>query len=317
MQRSVSDTVDALLIARMYFTEGATKIEIASRTGLSRFKVARVLDQCIAEGLVEIVYHPPDDTLDYALSTDLKRRFGLRHALVVPDVAGSTDMLLEKLGWATALLLRDISQPEDVLGFAWTRTLEVLTQHIAGLRVRAVVQLCGAFPGASDARTSVEIVRDVARSGGGSAHLYYAPLIASDPAAARAIRRQPDVQAAQAMVPQVTKAVVTIGGWTEQQSTVWAAVPPGLRADAKAAGAVAEICGGIFLDADGRPVPTPLRDLAIGITAEELAHIPDIIGLAFGVLKAEAALAAIRGKLVTSLVTHAGLARILLSARAA
>ncbi|MBV8987282.1 MAG: hypothetical protein JO372_01850, partial [Solirubrobacterales bacterium] len=41
-------------VARRFYFEGATKSDIADQLQLSRFKVARILDQARAEGLVRI-----------------------------------------------------------------------------------------------------------------------------------------------------------------------------------------------------------------------------------------------------------------------
>ncbi|MDF2830761.1 MAG: transcriptional regulator, DeoR family, partial [Mycobacterium sp.] len=67
------------VIARRYYLEGRTRIQIAEEFGLSRFKVARMLDEAIESGMVEIKIHNPG-SIDVDLSTALQRRFGLEHA---------------------------------------------------------------------------------------------------------------------------------------------------------------------------------------------------------------------------------------------
>lgn len=307
------ENVTAVTVAQQYFHDGRTKSEIAEALGISRFKVARILDRCRSERLVEIVFNFPEDFIDYALSSEIRRRFGLRHALIVADSGAPGDAILDPLGRATALLLREVSAAGDVLGFAWTRTLEAMTGYLHPLKASAVVQLCGAFPGAGQGRTSVEIVRDVARSINGPAYLYYAPLVASDGPAAEAIRRQADVAAASAMIASVTKAVVTIGAWQPSHSSVWDAVDPATREAVRAAGVVAEICGGICLDRKGRIIETALAEVAVGIRGPELAAIPDVIGLAFGREKAAATRAAIEGRMVNALISHSALATAILA----
>ena len=309
----LSETVTAMAVAQGYFRDGRTKSEIADAIGISRFKVARILDRCRSEQLVEIVFNFPGDFIDYPLSSEIRIRFGLRHALIVADTDSCGDAVLDPLGRATAHLLREVSAAGDVLGFAWTRTLEAMTGYLHPLKAGAVVQLCGAFPGAGQGRTSIEIVRDVARSIDGPAYLYYAPLIVSDEQAARAIRRQADVAAASAMIADVTKAVVTIGAWQPGHSSVWNAVDAATRHAVSRAGAVAEICGGICLDGAGRIIETVLADVAIGISGPELSAIPDVIGLAFGVEKAAATRAAIEGRMINALVSHSALGRAILS----
>jgi DNA-binding transcriptional regulator LsrR (DeoR family) len=48
----------------------------------------------------------------------------------------------------------------------------------------------------------------------------------------------------------------------------------------------------------------------LGVSPEaDLARIPDVIGVAFDVAKAQATVAALRSKLVGSIITHSSLAR--------
>jgi len=43
-----------VLAARRYFLDGASKIEIAQELGISRFRVARLLDAALRDGIVRI-----------------------------------------------------------------------------------------------------------------------------------------------------------------------------------------------------------------------------------------------------------------------
>ena len=47
------------VIARRYYLEGRTRVEIAEEFGLSRFKVARMLEEALESGMVEITIHDP------------------------------------------------------------------------------------------------------------------------------------------------------------------------------------------------------------------------------------------------------------------
>ena len=70
---------------------------------------------------------------------------------------------------------------------------------------------------------------------------------------------------------------------------------------------------GVFVGADGRPVPTPLDSRMIVTPGPVLERIPFVLSVAYGVAKSPAVCAAIRGRLVHGLVTHASLARALLA----
>ena len=74
-------------VARLYFDRGMTKVEIAGHLGISRFRVARLLDIALADGLVRIEYRdaPAEDRI---LATALEQRFGLDLCAVAADEDG-------------------------------------------------------------------------------------------------------------------------------------------------------------------------------------------------------------------------------------
>jgi len=63
---------------------------------------------------------------------------------------------------------------------------------------------------------------------------------------------------------------------------------------------------------DGRAVATPLDSRMIVTPGPALERIPFVLSVAYGVAKSPAVCAAIRGRLVHGLVTHASLARAML-----
>jgi DNA-binding transcriptional regulator LsrR (DeoR family) len=136
-------------------------------------------------------------------------------------------------------------------------------------------------------------------------------MILDDAQTAAAIRRQGDIAGTFALLPSVTIAVVAIGAWAPGLSTIYDAVTPEERDALAALGVRAELAG-VFVGADGRPVPTPLDNRMIVTPGPVLERIPFVLSVAYGVAKAPAVCAAIRGRLVHGLVTHASLARAML-----
>ena len=134
-----------------------------------------------------------------------------------------------------------------------------------------IVQLTGAVP-PPDGRDLLDLVRSVARIGGGTAHVFYAPMIVNDAETAAAIRRQADVADALALVSSVTIAMVAIGAWAPALSTIYDACSPAERADIARLGVIAETAG-VFLGKDGRPVPTGLDSRMIVTPGPALAQI--------------------------------------------
>jgi DNA-binding transcriptional regulator LsrR (DeoR family) len=308
-----SEVVLAARVAREYYLEGISKVDIADRLGISRFRVARLLDSARESGMVRIEIGLPGGNLDAGLSAELCSTYGLRHAFVFNFPEDEEQALRHRLGEAAGQALMDLIQPGDVLGMSWSRTLSGLAAALTQMPPCPIVQLTGAVP-PPDGRDLLDVVRSVARIGGGPAHTFYAPMILDDPKTAEAIRRQSDIAGAFGLIPSVTIAVVAIGAWGAGLSTIYDAVTPAERDALAALGVAGEMAGAFFGD-DGRLIPTPLDSRMIVTPGPLLRRIPLVLAVAFGVAKSEAVRAAIRGGLAHGLVTHSSLARSLLALR--
>ena len=110
----------AVSIARRHYIDGRTKIEIADEFHLSRFKVARLLDAALEQGLVRIeIGH--FGTIDVDLSSRLRDHFGLQNAIVVDTSDEHPPSLRKKLGQAVADLLSEMVSATVVRRLAGAR----------------------------------------------------------------------------------------------------------------------------------------------------------------------------------------------------
>lgn len=304
------ELVLATRAARLHYLEDRTKTEIAAALGVSRFKVARLLDLARSSGIVTVTITGPG-SLDLSLSDRLRERFGLRHAIVVSTTESDDTLTRRQLGTVAANLLAEISTPRDVLGLGWARAVLDMAAELRELRVARVVQLTGVLTRPDVGVSSVELVRDVARRAGAEPSVFYAPMIVSDAAAARALLRQPHVTEAFSHFGEVTKAVIGVGGWNPPSSTLHEALSPPEREVMARSGAHADLSG-VLLDAAGRPVRCLLSERIVGISAAQLRRIPEVIGIAYGLPKVSAAHAALRGGYLQAIVTHTAFAERLL-----
>lgn len=297
-------------VARRYYVEDASKVEIAEEYGLSRFQVARLLDRARASGLVTITISAPG-ALDVDLSSRLQRAYGLQHAVVVDTPENDPSALRRDLGQAAAALLTEIVTANDVLGLAWSRSVSAATDALTHLLPAPVVQLTGALARPDVEDSSVDLVRRVGRRFGGPAYFFYAPTIVPDAATASALRRIPEVARTLRQFGSITKAVVGIGLWAPTESTVYDATEDDVRDALHHRGVRGEIAGAL-VDGAGRPVETDLLERMICPSADQLRAIPEVLAIAYNRVRSPAVKAAVRGGLVDSLVTHASLARTLL-----
>lgn len=301
--------LQAAEIARRFHIDGESKVSISDELGLSRFKVARILDEAHELGLVQVRVELPA-FIDADLSTAVSAHTGARTIVLSPDVA-ATDVGAE-LGRLGADLLTEQVTDADVLGLSCSRTVTASCAVMTRLAACEVVQLTGTLAGHGRDSGSVESVRAAAALGGGVAHPIYAPMVLPDAATARGLTGQDAISQVLDRVPHVTVAMVSIGGWAPGTSTVWEVATEAEREATLAQGAVGEIGGRLF-DAEGSRVATDLDERVLGMTLQHLHDIDQVIGLAHGADRGPAVRAALLGGLVDTLVCDHELATTLLS----
>ncbi len=306
MSERPSEMISTARVARMYYLEDRSKSDIAQELGISRFRVARLLDTARRAGVVNIEIRSPG-SLDVELSLQLQSGWGLKHAVVLDVADEDHTQLRRQLGESAAHVLTEIVTAEDVLGIAWSRSASAVGDALQRFVPCPVVQLTGAIS-RPDGGDVLGLVRRLARLGGGSPNVFYAPMVVPDAATARLLRKQPEVVRAMSLVPKVTVAVVGVGAWSSGLSTIYDSVEQDDRDITARSGVVAEISG-VFIDRLGAAVRPPLSRRIVGISAEQLAKIDTVLAIAYDEAKAEATVAALRSGLVNGLITHTGLAR--------
>jgi DNA-binding transcriptional regulator LsrR (DeoR family) len=305
------ELVQLATVASRYYLQGRSKVEIAEDLGVSRFKVARMIDDARQHGVVRIDIAVPD-SIDLGLSNQLTDTYGLRQAIVVDTPDEPVESLRAELGRVAADLLFEIVEEDAVVGLGWGRTLNAMTASLRQLRRCAVVQLTGALSAVHVGDNSIELVRRMSEVSGGPAYPIYAPLILSEPAVAKALRSQPEVAEAISCYDRVAVAIVPVGSWEPPQSQLYDAMDDDERRELLKLGVRADTCGVMFA-ADGDEVRGPLNDRIINISGEQLRRIPEVVAVAGGRIKAEAIAVVLRAGFITTLVTNSTAAHHLLN----
>lgn len=296
-------------VARRYYRDDATRSEIADEIGVSRFKIARMIERAKELGIIKFEISA-GDLVDPGLSVDLQKRFGLRRALVVTAPSEGEDIVREFVGRAAAHLLSEIAEEGDVVGFTSGRTVYAVAGFLESLPRCDVVALGGVAGQATE--HGVEILRRAQRIAGGKMWPIFAPLVVRDPATARALLQDPLIHQAASQFRRVTKGVVAVGSWNPPNSQLYdAARELGYAEDLLAQGVVGEVAATLF--AENGSIINTIDDRTIAIRAETLKKIPEVICVAGGASKARAMRSAISAGLVHSVVTDASLARELLA----
>jgi DNA-binding transcriptional regulator LsrR (DeoR family) len=296
------------VIARRYYLEGRTRVEIAEEFGLSRFKVARMLEEALETGMVEITIHDPG-SINVELSTALQRKYSLQHAYAVAADSKNTSDRVEAVAKAMAELLQSILSDGDVIGVDCGRTMTRIAPHLTTLPKCDVVQLTGLAGGLTS--NGADLTRRISEVTGGKSWPLYAPYVVADSRTVASLTSSPQIADAFANQSRVTCALVSVGGWSSEASQVYTSLSEDEATSLYRVGVRAETCG-LLLDADGQRVAA-LDERRMGISEHDLRAIPTVVAICAGAAKIEAAKAVLRSGLISAIVTDTEIAAAVLA----
>jgi DNA-binding transcriptional regulator LsrR (DeoR family) len=294
-------------IGRDYYLENMPKVDIASRYEISRFQVARMLEEARTTGIVDIEVHFPS-ALSGAGTGWIEALLGIQHVVITESSADDVQAR-NVIGRAVAKEISRHAKTGTTIGISWSRTLDIASRYVERLPKSDIVQLAGALPTAGIGNP-LEIIQRLGRLAGGRTWPLWSPLVVDDVTTAMGLLRQPEIAEALAKGDSLDLAVVAIGAWKPAHSTVWERVDNKVRREASEVGAVCE-CSGRLLDAEGRPVITELDARVIAVTVEQLKRTPRVIAVAQGAARADAVRAAAKAGFITTLVIDESLASAL------
>ncbi|WP_193105951.1 sugar-binding transcriptional regulator [Brachybacterium sp. FME24] len=285
------------VLATEYFLDGLSKVEIGRRHALSRFQVARLLDEARDEGIVRIqIVDPSAAGRDAA---PLAQKLGISSVTVATARPGES--MRAAIARQVARLLPTRLREGGRLGVAWSRTLMHLPDFLDDLPAADIVQLVGPLsaPGYSTAQSSA-LVHTLGAHTGGQLWALPTPLIVDSAQVAASLRSMEEVRTALDAADTLDVAVVSIGAWSAGASTLWARLGADEQRRAQDAGIVAEICG-IMLGGTGAVWHSSMEDRVIGVRPDQLRRAR-VIAAAPAVGRPEAVIAAARSGMVDDIV---------------
>ncbi|WP_354569705.1 sugar-binding domain-containing protein [Glaciihabitans sp. UYNi722] len=297
-------------VARAYYLHRRSKVEIAADFVLSRFQVAKMLDDALESGVVSITIRDPRNRI-FGLDEQLSDLLGIARVRVVELVEEDRPENAEQLGRAVMDILKEMARPRMTIGISWSRALDLAVRFLPDLPPCDIVQLAGALQ-VNGAGFLPRVIAQLGESPGIHTYPISAPLVVDEKSTALDLMRQSEIAEALARADHLDLAVVAIGAWKPGESSVWEKVSPADRDAGSAAGAVAEISGRL-LGVDGQAVHTGLDERTIGVRIEQLVGASEVIAVARGVGRLEAVLAAAKAGIVTCLVLDSALAAAILA----
>lgn len=295
----MSDVQQLIQASRLYYELGETQSRVAELLGVTRPQVSRLLKRARAEGIVEIRI-VDQATADSPAADVIRRRFGLAAVHLAPALVGPEEISRRMIGRLAAEVLRAAIRDGAVVGIGDGASISAVADAVAADEPlhetgATVVPLAGGYWFGGPAR---EPFRRVADGIGGVPLGLLAPGLVDDPATKTALCAHAGVRRILDLWDRLEVAAFGIGG------PVWsaAALGPEIASELDVAGAVGEVLVSPF-DIDGRLVCATLRERTIAFDARELGRIPVRIAVAGGAGKVRPILGALRGGLITDLVT--------------
>jgi DNA-binding transcriptional regulator LsrR (DeoR family) len=316
------DPATLLAAARLYYLEGQSQADIATRMGTSRSNVSRMLTEAQKQGIVEIRINDPAGRVG-ELEDGLRTAFGLREVRVAHAGLVAGLRMEDQVGVQASRLLLENLKDSMTVALSWGHALQSMvyaTTSEQDLHRISLVQLVGGLSSISNEISGQELVRELAVRLNASYRFLHAPATLETAASRDSLLAEPSIADALAEAGRADMALVGIGTPSHGSSSAILNslnLTPTERRDFWDAEPVGDIAARYY-NALGQPIHGAVDQRILGIGLEDLVGIPHVVGLAHGRAKAPGVLGALRGHLIDSLVCDETLARSLLSdARAA
>lgn len=297
--------------AWLYYTHGMRQDEVAKKLGISRASVATYLKRARESGIVNITTSTQRFQTD-VLARKLEDMLDLETAWVVAEGGHALDVEAEIPVVAASALLENVSSGSRI-GVAWGKTVYHIADVMpfADLQDVTVVQLCGNL-GAPYSYRPDQCTMEIARHLNAEGINLYAPLVLSTVDLANALRHEPVIEDQLSGISNCDVVLYSVGGCGDDSHIVQCGA---LRVEQLAAlrksGAEGVIAGQI-IDANGQRMDCEYNQRLISADLDAVRQVPVRMMVVQERQKLEPLIAALRGGLVSHLVTTQTLAEALL-----
>ena len=288
-----------------YYFENMTQQAIADRLSISRMRVIKLLETARQTGVIQFRLRS-DGIGMVEQSQRLINQYHLKDVFLIPEVDQDDAHPNESIARAGAMYIADRLGENACVSVGYGDTLSRTINHLATM-VQNPVTCISLTGGVSNYLPNT-------RSNVFNARLYLmpAPLLASSPEMAAAMREESSVSEIIRMTDLSSFTLVGIGALGENATIFHSGLlSPTDMFFLKMNHAVGDVLGH-FIDKDGQLIHTPIEDRLISTPLEHLREMSNVIGLAAGADKIEAIRAVLRGGYLDILITDEATANLLL-----
>jgi DNA-binding transcriptional regulator LsrR (DeoR family) len=307
---------DALIVraAWMYYVGGLNQEQTASRLGLHRSRVNRLLSEARDRGLISVTINH-ESARDIEVEQAIARCFELDFCIATPALGFAEDtadakadrirasIMRRAVGAAGASFLKGkLSEGPITVGVSWGRTIEQVATQLVGVRnpEARFVSLLGSLKRNSTSNP-FEVVQFFAARTGGEVHFLPVPFIANSMADVKVFLQQRIVQEAIQLARDADLYLISVGELEETSvlRTQDIMTSEEMR-NIKESGAVCDSLGKLF-DIEGKEINHPLSHRTVAIATDDLRG-RNVVLLAAGLEKVRATIALLRSGIVKGLI---------------
>jgi len=285
-------------VAKMYYEENLTQEEISKITNIPRSTISKLLNYAKKMGYIRVVLDFPNQDLIF-LEREIEKLYGIKECVVVERE--------EDIGTVGAKYIENVLDEDEVVGVSWGMTLEKVVKYLKPFErtVKEVVQIVGGLGEPNEDYHATNLAKELARKLNAKVSVLQAPGIAKNLEIKKAFLSDPNIVKCLEKVPSITAALVGIGTLHEDSTLIVRGkiLSENDRQTLISSGCVGDVAL-IFFDRNGKPVCSDISKRVIGITYEQLKKVKKVIAFAGGPKKIEAIRGALKGKLITMLVTN-------------
>ncbi|MDR0271686.1 sugar-binding transcriptional regulator [Paenibacillus sp.] len=298
--------------ARLYYLSDYSQMEIASRLGVSRPTVSRLLQYAKEQGYVSIQISDPLEDLN-ELALQIKHKYELDMALVCYSPVNEYKEIQKHISKAAADYLHETVKDSDIIGVTWGRTMHAVALQLQQKQVRGVevVQLKGGISHSHVNTYAAETVNLFAAAYHTIARYLPLPVIFDSIAVKKMVEEDPHIRRIFEMGKQANIAIFTVGTLNDDALLFqlgYFSEEEKLLLQSKGIG---DICSRFF-DAQGNLCSEEINNRTVGIDLHDLRSKEQSILVAGGQRKVEAIRGALVGKYANILVTDQFTAQALL-----
>jgi DNA-binding transcriptional regulator LsrR (DeoR family) len=291
-------------VCRMYYMDNLTQQVIGDRLGVSRMKVARMLEDARRQGYVQITLKFGSVELA-ELESEIENTFGAHECAVVHTYENTERMLGEMAAALSGMLERSLAN-HLIMGVSWGTTLEAMARSLSVKKKHEVkiVPIVGAVGLEGSGSYTNYVTRSFAEKLGGINYTINVPAVVNS-------RVEKDVMENVASTRQIMgfarKAKVILVGLSDASIGSSLGKSGNFRQDEidylKGLGVIGN-CNLVFIDSAGRHVNNRVEERIVRILDPvAMKKVPYRVGIAFGPAKVQVIAAALRGGWINQLVT--------------